>query len=639
MKRWIAELQKIVKLPVKRMESKLFTVFLFLIILPMGILSYLSSERYQGSIEKNTVTYVSQVSDIVISKLDDYMEDMKKISIIPSYVDNIMDNLVLSNEYYERLSKEEPDSGARLPEGEEVMEMEQAPIMQPEDGYERFGIGGKIRDSIYFLNTIKQGTNTVYLFDQYDHPYYVVRGGGVRNDLEAVYPKWKTLATEAHGRPVLVSTQEVLGANQSGQFVFTVVRAIIGPTYEQIGMIAIDANISVIEKFVKDLDEDTHGTTLIIDEEGRVVFDSEKKYLGQNFKENELFIQAHGQEGSFHGNLNGQGILTIYKQSPKTGWKILITIPESQLTKEAVKTRNITEWTAVAIIGFALVISLVLILALTQPLRSLVRLMKEVQNGNLDVVFPVRQRDEIGLVGNAFNRMIVRIKSLVDDVYIVGQRKKEAEIEALQNQINPHFIYNTLEAIRMTAVINDDSEVSDMAMLLGKLLRYSIGSGMETATLTQELNHLEMYIQLLNYRYSNKFTFDFPNKPMNSNMPLMKLLFQPIVENSVYHGMDESKRGMEIRMDYSLEEGNHVFTIEDNGIGMSQEALFRLRSRLDGSVTEERGRGIGLRNVHERLKLRYGEMYGITVESEKGKGTKVIIRFPENPKEGVLLHG
>jgi len=610
---WTSRLRKLGNWPLGRMEFKLSVVFLVLILLPMGVLSYLSSERYQRSIEKNTVTYVSQVSDMMISKLDDYMEDMKKVSIIPSYVDNIMDNLILSNEYYENAAENELSGSLGVP--------------QDEESYELLGIGGKIRDSIYFLNTIKKGTNTVYLFDRYDHAYSVVRAGGMRSDLKAVYPKWKKLAVEAHGRPVLVSTQEVAGPNHSGQFVFTVVRAIIGPTYEGIGMIAVDANVSVIEKFVADLDKDTRGTTLIVDGAGSVVFDSEKKYLGQDLKGSMLLKQATGLEGNFHGELNGVPVLTIYKQSPTTGWKILITIPESELTKEAVSTRKITEWTALSIIGFALTISLVLILALTRPLRRLVRLMKEVQNGNLEVTFPVRGRDEAGMVGNAFNRMIVRVKTSIEDVAAAGHRTRIAEIEALQQQINPHFIYNTLEAIRMTAVINDDPEVGDMAQLLGKLLRYSIGSGMETVTLNKELEHLEIYVKLLNFRYSQPFRIIYPDQPMN-DMPMMKLLFQPIVENAVFHGLDETKPGMDIRITYSLQGTAHVFAIEDNGRGMSPEALQRLRNQLDEREPAEQGRGIGLRNVHERIKLRYGEAYGITVDSREGAGTKVAFRIP-----------
>ena len=151
--------------------------------------------------------------------------------------------------------------------------------------------------------------------------------------------------------------------------------------------------------------------------------------------------------------------LVVYRKSEQTGWLILITVPERQLMQDALKTRKITIAAAVGVTSFALIISLILIYALTRPSRSIVHLMKQVQTGKLDVVFPVRRRDEASLIGISFNRMMARIKQLIDDIYTIEKRKKEAELERLQHQINPHFIYNTLETIRMTAVLHDDHEV------------------------------------------------------------------------------------------------------------------------------------------------------------------------------------
>jgi len=256
--------------------------------------------------------------------------------------------------------------------------------------------------------------------------------------------------------------------------------------------------------------------------------------------------------------------------------------------------------------------------------------MKVVQTGNLDVTFPVRSRDEVGLVGSAFNRMIIRVKSLIDDVYTAGQRKNEAELEALQNQINPHFIYNTLESIRMTAVLNDDVEVSHMTQLLGKLLRYGMGTGTETVPLTKELEHLEMYMQLLNYRYGNRFELRIDSGTVDLKLPVMKLLFQPIVENAVYHGLDESKSSMTIAINYEQVGNTHSFKISDDGVGMSEATLKNLRMRLNtaNAAPDVGGKGIGLRNVNERLKILFGEGYGISIHSELGVGTDVVVRLP-----------
>ena len=648
---WVRRLKHAIDWLAERMERRLFVVFLFLIILPIGALGYLSAQRNADSIERNTVTYLSQVSDKMISKLDDYIKDMEKISIIPSYVDQIMEGLKLSNRFYERDPLRQAgaatgvggagESGAGNAGEGGAVESGAGEGVLPSEELAMLQIRSRVESSIYFMNNIKQGTNTVYLFDRYGHSYYVLKNESVRSDLKEKYDLWQAAAHAGGGSPVLLSTQEVegrAGAASAKRYVFTVVREIISTSYESLGMIAVDANIGVIENIVKDLDLVTHGTTLIVDNEERVIFDSEKKYLAQQLSRSELLERATGSAGSFHARVDGEPVLTIYKESPNTGWKILIAIPQRQLMTDADRNRNFTLSMSAAFIGVALFFSLALAFALTRPLRTLVRTMKEVQTGNLDAVFPVKRRDEIGLVGSAFNRMIVRVKSLVEDVYLEGQRKKEAELVALQNQINPHFIYNTLETIRMTAVIHDDAEVSAMAQLLGKLLRYGIGGGADTVPLSREFECLRMYVALLNYRYGNKFALTLPGEDTDGGMPVMKLLFQPIVENAVYHGLNEAVDRMHIRIAYRAEGDDRVFVVRDDGIGMTPEELDRLRRRLAVDANRSLGRedgsgggGIGLRNVHERLRLSFGEAYGLGIDSSPGVGTEVTIRLPAGP--------
>lgn len=596
-------------MPANRMETKLLIVFLFLILLPIGVISYVASNRYSDTIEANTVTYASQLSDRMMSKLDDYMQDMKKISIIPSYLDEIKEGMKLSNDLYR------PAEAGRQLSNTELQSRS-------------LEIQRKISNSVHFLNNIKSGTNSFYMFDKYGHVYYETKNQRIRSDLSSVYPEWRDKAYKAHGTPVLVSTQEVSHSPNSKRYVFTVVRELIDPaTYDDLGMIALDANISVIENIVQDLDKATKGKTIIIDNDGAVIYDSEQKYLTQSWSRTDLLQQTVNAQGSIHTTQDGQRVLMIYKQSTETGWRVMISIPEKHLMADAVRTRNYTILAAVVTMSFALLISLVLVFALTRPLRALVRMMKEVQTGNMNVVFPVVRRDEVGLVGSAFNRMIDRVKTLISDIVEMEKRKKEAELQSLQLQINPHFIYNTLESIRMTAVLNDDNEVGDMTSLLGKLLRYSIHAGMETVPLEQEWDHLKKYVQLLNYRYGDRFRLQLP-ADANIPMSVMKLLFQPIVENAVYHGFDETKPNMTIRIDHRIEGADHLFAVSDDGVGMDEDRLARLRASLREPPAEWDGRGIGLRNVHERLKLRYGEAYGIVIDSRLGAGTTVTVRIP-----------
>lgn len=597
----------------RRMETKLFVVFVMLLVLPMGALSYVSASRYSASIERNTVDYLFQISEKMIGKLDDYITDLERISVVPFYLDEIKEGLKASNRMFGEKAAVASASGAAaggVLSGEALMRLE---------------VQMKLNESIYFLNNIKMETNTVYLFDQYGTPYTAMKSSGSRMDLVYAYKEWKRMADSARGLPVLVSTQSVSSLPADRRYVFTVVREILD-AYRPIGMIAIDANIKVIEDMVRDLDRTTRGTTYIFDGNGRVIFDSGKKYIGEPLPRHELFVRASGKSGSFRAEIDGRDVLAIYNTSDKTGWKMLITVPRDDLVRDAMRTRSFTIAAGSVIVGFALAISLILIFALTRPLRTLVRLMREVQNGNMDVAFPVRRPDEAGLVGRAFNRMVDRIRSLIEDIYRAEQRKKQAQLEALQNQINPHFIYNTLESIRMTAEIHRAPEVGDMAHLLGRLIRYGVGSATETVPLKEEFEHLRMYVQLLNYRYGNRFTLRLPESGPDPEMPVMKLLFQPIVENAVYHGLDEKGR-MEIVVDYRSDGRIHEFIVRDDGIGMTEDALRRQREKLERSSNADKG-GIGLRNVHERLKLRYGESFGLHIDSRPGCGTSVTVRWP-----------
>ncbi|MFD1956416.1 sensor histidine kinase [Paenibacillus thailandensis] len=596
--------------PASRMEGKLFVVFLFLIILPIGLITYIAALRYTSTIESNTVAYVSQISSKMMGKLDDYVNDMKKISIIPSYLNEIQSGLVMSNRHYANAG----ESGSAGEAGGNQVKLQ---------------ITRKVERSIYFMNNIKEGTSNVYLFDLYGNPYYVIKSGGKRSDLQQYYAGWREMASAAQGKPVLVSTQEIAVLPGSNQFMFTVVRDIIDKSYRSIGTIAVDANIAVIENIVTDLDDTTHGSTFIFDDNGKVIYDSEKKYLARNMASNEAFVKAKGGEGSFHLDVNGKPHLAVYKRSEQTGWLMLITVPEEQLMREAVQTRNYTFAAAAGVTSFALVISLILIYALTRPLRSIVSLMKRVQTGRLDVAFPVRRRDEAGMIGLAFNRMMARIKQLIEDIYRIEKRKKEIELESLQHQINPHFIYNTLETIRMTAVLHNDTEVGEMVQLLGQQLRYSIHAGSEIVPAELEWEHLRAYIRLLNYRYGERFVLELPEDPAVGGIRVMKLLFQPIVENAVNHGFDETKQLLRICIGYRREGSDHCFSVKDDGAGMDEAALHRLRQMLEAPEPLGNGeRGIGLRNVNDRLKLRYGMSYGLAVESEEGRGTVVAIRFP-----------
>lgn len=598
------------------MERKLLLVFLVIITLPLSFISVISYKSYSESIEYNTITYSEKLIDQMIDGIDDYIEDMKRISSMPAYVDDIKHNLNRSNRYYEQKKMMEGDTNSAS--------------IAPGDFDLLLSIQRGIEGNISFINNIKRGTNSVYIFDGYGNGYYSAKDGGVRLDLKKSYEFWSEQAKDSGGEALLFGTQAYTSNLQSTRYAYTVVRKIVDGFWNPIGLIAVEANISNMENQVAELDNVTRGKSLIVDEKGKVIYDSDQKLLTMDISQTVLFRKAAGNAGSFYSTVSGKEKLNIYSSSPKTNWKVIISIPVDELTRDVKLTRNVTFAATLIIIVVALSISIILTFALTKPLNQMVQLMKKVQKGDLDVTFRVKRRDEIGLLGHQFNRMLARIRQLIQDIYQIEEKKKEAELQALQSQINPHFIYNTLETIRMTAELNDDVEAADMISILGKLLRYSTSDLSGKTTMKQELLYVRNYVELLGSRYPGRFQLEIDVPEELNDYSIIKLVFQPIIENAAYHGLDDTKTQMNLRIKCEMTEDKLLFHISDDGCGMDKATLDKLNDSLKHEMPPKRNinGGIGMKNVHQRVQLHYGPAYGIEVFSEPGEGTDVILSLP-----------
>ncbi|KUP21736.1 histidine kinase [Paenibacillus sp. DMB5] len=598
------------------MERKLLLVFLVIVTLPLSIIGIISYKSYSESIEANTVAYSEKLIDQMMDGIDDYIEDMKRISSMPAYVNEIKQNLIASNRYHEQKNQSEGDTAGRT--------------VAPGDFDLLLSIQRGIEGNISFINNIKRGTNSVYIFDAYGNGYYSAKDGGVRLDLDQSYKFWSRQARDSSGEALLFGTQAYTTNLQSTRYAYTVVRKIVDGLWNPIGLIAVEANISNMETQVAELDKVTRGKSLIVDQDGKVVYDSDQKLLTMDISQTMLFRNAQGAAGSFYDTVSGKQRLNIYSSSAKTNWKVIISIPVDELTRDVKLTRNATLLATLIIIVVALIISIVLSFALTKPLKQMIQLMKRVQNGELDVNFLVRRRDEIGLLGHQFNRMLARIRELIQDIYRIEEQKKEAELHALQSQINPHFIYNTLESIRMTAEINDDVEAADMISILGKLLRYSTGELTGQTTMKQELLYVRNYVELLNSRYPGRFVLQIDVPEELNEYNIIKLVFQPIIENAAYHGLDDSKEHMHISIKCEFTAHKLLFHIRDDGCGMDQQTLDKLREDLKRETPHKKSinGGIGMKNVHQRVQLNYGAAYGIELFSKQGEGTDVILSLP-----------
>ena len=254
--------------------------------------------------------------------------------------------------------------------------------------------------------------------------------------------------------------------------------------------------------------------------------------------------------------------------------------------------------------------------------------MQEVKNGNLDVVVPVQSFDEIGTITDNFNEMTVKVRELIREVTEAEENQKNAEIRALEAQINPHFLYNTLDSINWMAIEKEEYEISKMIRNLGVILRYSVNKSNQIVTIRELADWLEKYISLQQMRFNDAFSYCLNIEEETYNKKVYKLLLQPFVENAIIHGFKEMESGGLLQIDIMPAQHDQgiVIIIEDNGKGMPQEMLKCYNNREE--AIKDEGKSIGLHNAFSRMNMYYGEKASWNVSSMEGMGTVITLRLP-----------
>lgn len=324
----------------------------------------------------------------------------------------------------------------------------------------------------------------------------------------------------------------------------------------------------------------------------------------------------------------GNNIMVLYSPIPYAeGWTLGINFFEKNMTKDTDKLLQM-----ILVFGFFIITSLILISlflssSIVKPVKKLQRLMKDVEGGNLDIVYSDYGEDEIGQLGQSFNKMKIQIKNLINTVYIEQKNKREAELRALQTQIQPHFLYNTLDTIHWMALEHNAHDIVRMVDAITNIFRISISRGEEVISYREEIKHVESYLFVQKVRYEDKLEYEMIFDNELKEYKILKLIIQPLVENAIYHGIKGKKGTGTILIQGKIEGKEAKIKVVDNGIGIEKEKLLEIKDVLEGRSKSE-GVGYGMFNVNERIKLMFGNEYGIEIQSEYGKGTEVILRHP-----------
>ncbi|HEX3043991.1 MAG TPA: sensor histidine kinase [Bacillota bacterium] len=379
--------------------------------------------------------------------------------------------------------------------------------------------------------------------------------------------------------------------------------------------------------------------TYLLDSQGRLRSFTNGRLLpvnsGGSLLKN-LKLRTHSGSGSFRVNMEKQSLLVEYTYIDAIDSYIYqITFPKA-LTKKIVQTRNLIFLGSFSALLLLSLITYLITSVILKKMRIIIASMRKVQEGDFKVEIPIRGVDEIGELAHHFRKMLSKINELIDIVVKKQVAAKDAEIRALQSQINAHFIYNVLEGIKMMAEIEEKYNISDAVTALGGMMRYSMNWTRHYVLLQEEINYIKDYIAIANIRYEDKLELFIDIDEEVSKQEVMKMLLQPLIENSINHGLRSKKKDGVIRVTAYHHGAILYIEIWDNGVGMEEARLETVRRSIR-NVTESGPpshdetlglQGIALKNVHERIRLFYGNEFGIEIFSEFGEYTKVLVRLP-----------
>ncbi|MBP1996037.1 sensor histidine kinase [Paenibacillus eucommiae] len=428
--------------------------------------------------------------------------------------------------------------------------------------------------------------------------------------------------------------------NQQNKWVFTIGANLKSSDITRNdGVLLVNFNAESIKLAYGQYESQIKGAILIFDPKGEVIFDSSSVYYG---KKNPYFESIASTDA--HELADATNVINVLRAGD--GSIVAGIIPKKEMFTEVRSVKNQIYIAGFICVILSVMLNIVSISLFSKRVKTIVKAIQELPQGN--VLKPIELKptgDELGQIAFRFNIMQEKLIEYIQDVYIAEIKYKNAAFAALQSQINPHFLSNTLEAIRMKAVKDGNEEVADMVYILSILFRNTLKTG-KMVKIKEEIMHCELYLKLFSYRYRDKLTVSIDVEKQIMNDLTGKLLLQPIVENCVFHGFDLTQSGHRIMIKGYRENEEILFTIEDNGRGIETGKLAQIQDQLKrvGTmnldmntdmelVDMDSDRSIGMLNVHERIKFLFGDQFGLELMSDQGVGTTVRIRVPVLKRE------
>lgn len=591
-------------------KFKLLTISAMFILCSVFLVSFLSYFQYTKNFEKQSADKVQQILEQVSLNIDTYLDDLFRLSLFPYRNDQVMNAL-------------ENDENTS-----ELYNLQKTWII--EDFLDEIMIFPR-RDILrVFIVTDKN----------------IYSSGRTQTTIDPQVPvhelDWYNQALKTQDSIFVSAHMEQMVKHPKSE-VFSIVKQLRSTKDMEkiLGVIKVDANYKGIEAIAEKVNAGKKGGLFIIDANKNLIYSSLTKKAAEKFDP----VIHNVNLSNTKVEVNHEDYLLNSIIMPSLNWTIISVNSIKELNQGASHTRNIAFLMAVICAFLSIVVLFFFIKRFLNPLLEIVKLMNTIKRGNLSVSFPEKRHDEIGYLGSSFNEMVAKINymlaentKLVEEVYEVKLAQNEAQLNALFNQIKPHFIFNTLNMISLLMQSGKEERAVDHINKLSHIMR-NITRWQKDVEIEHELELLHSYLSIQSSRFDGKLEYHIDIDPSLYSYRIPAFLLQPIVENAIIYGCELKRGKTQIHITHETLNGQLIIHVKDNGKGMDEQTLNRLKNKLDHQSDQEepsiqnpnhrKGMGIGLININKRIKMMYGNVFGLTVQSSLDSGTCVKIVLPK----------
>jgi two-component system, sensor histidine kinase YesM len=584
----------------KTIKVRIIVYFSILFILSLSIFGFIDFKNFSSTLLTENINYTSAIASQFTINLDTYLKEAETSLKVLAANDTVISGIKYYNTNSEYTNKKNHDSLNNMVNDIVAQKPDISNIIIYFNGME-FGFNRNLGDIINwdFLKNVEESYKSVDTADIRFFKNYI-----------AMSPGDKDISSRIS--------------------ICLPIRDLKSLSKINLGYAFFDFNMKRIDEMFKSSGLNQNSIALISNGSGNIIYSSNTGFFNNKFDWGLLREVYKNHSGTFTQKIGRKSMLVTYSTSGINGWKVVFIIDMSGLDKNLNNTEFFTIFLIIISVIITVFISLIISVSSTTPLVRLVKQMRLVENGNLSIRIDetARSYDEINTLNRGFNSMMDRINQLIKDVYQEKLKQREAEFEALQATINPHFLYNTLQTINSLAVLERTNDIEHVATSLGNLLEYLVYEQNEMVKVYREIDYIKSYLEIQNYRFNNSIKVFIDISQDVYSCYVLKLLLQPLVENALLHGLDKKREKGIIRISGIKDGNNVIFEIEDNGAGIESAKLEQIMSKLAISVNSNTKKSIGLMNVQERIKIKFGEEYGIKISSVVNEGTVVKVFIP-----------